>query len=109
MEWLHRKITPFPSLLPPADSTMQGIIKYGHSSSCTYQVYKGKIIVGPEGFTAPCRSVVKRETEICFLIQGHPIKMIADNNTFESFKVLHIGYFILSSQQLYETESKHYY
>ena len=87
---------------------MQGLIKYGHSSSCTYQVYKGKIIVGPEGFTAPRRSAVKRETEM-FSNPGHPIKMIADNNIFESFKVLHIYYFILSSQQLYETENKHYY
>ena len=29
--------------------------------------------------------------------------MTADNNTFESFKVPHIYYFILSSQRLYET------
>lgn len=39
---------------------------------------------------------------------GLPIKMTVDNNTFESFKVLHIYYFILSSQ-LYETDSIDYY
>lgn len=35
--------------------------------------------------------------------------MTADNNAFESFKVLHTYYFILSSQQLYETDSIDYY
>lgn len=33
---------------------------------------------------------------------GLPMKMTANNNTFGNFKVLHIYYFILSSQ-LYET------
>lgn len=35
--------------------------------------------------------------------------MTADNNTFESFKVLHSYYFILSSQQLFKTDSIDYY
>lgn len=66
-DWVGKSIH---SLLPPpADSTTQGNKKYGHSSSCTYEIYKSKIIVGPDGFTAPCRSVAKQETGICFLIQ----------------------------------------
>lgn len=40
---------------------------------------------------------------------GHLIKMKVDNNSFESFKVLHIYYFILSSQTLSETDSIDYY
>ena len=39
----------------------------------------------------------------------HLIKMKADNNTFESFKVIHIYYFILSSQTRFETNSIDYY
>lgn len=63
----------------------------------------------PDGFTAPCRSIAKARNWNMFSNPGHLIKMKADNNTFESFKVLHIYYFILSSQSLSETDSIDYY
>lgn len=97
-------------LFPPiADKTRQGNKKYIPSSSCINKVYKGKIIVRPDGFTAPCRSIAKARNWNMFSNPGHLIKMKVDNNSFESFKVLHIYYFILSSQTLSETDSIDYY
>lgn len=63
----------------------------------------------PDGFTAPCISIAKSRNWNTFSNPGHPIKMKADNNTFESFQVFHIYYFILSTQTLTETDSIYYY
>lgn len=53
MEYPGRGITLHLSLPSTAQRTRQDNEKYMRRSSCTYKVYKGKIIMGPDGSTTP--------------------------------------------------------